>query len=427
MTKKHTRSAELFTRALSVSPGGVHSPVRASRHTGSTPLFIRAAHGTQLIDADDNAYTDYCMAFGPLILGHANETVAAAAHAALDDGWSYGTAEPYSLELAELITGKVAWAQQLRFVNSGTEAVMSALRLARAATGRNRILKFAGCYHGHADAMLIAAGSGLVGTADSAGVTEGVAADTLVADLDNLQQVQAAFAAYGSELAAVIIEPLPANHGLLPQRREFLQEIAALCRQHGSLLIFDEVISGFRIGFGGCAEAFGITPDLVCWGKIIGGGFPVGAYAGTTEIMRHIAPAGDVYQAGTLSANPLAMRAGLATLSALTDGTTYRQLEKLGAMLEAGIAAIDHMSITREASLFWLQPGLQTDPDQPARRPADIAAEHDANFPAFHAHMLDAGVYLPPSPWEVSFLSSAHTESDIQHLLQSIADFQPGH
>jgi glutamate-1-semialdehyde 2,1-aminomutase len=418
------RSAELFRRALAVSPGGVHSPVRAFGHANGTPLFMQSANGARLTDVDGNSYVDYCMAFGPLILGHAHEAVAAAAREALDDGWSYGTAEPYSLELAELISTKIPWAEKIRFVNSGTEAVMSALRLARAATGRHRVLKFAGCYHGHADAMLVAAGSGLAGTAGSAGIPPAVVADTLVVELDNVDQMQAAFAQHGPELAAAIIEPLPANHGLLPQRKALLAELAELCREHGSLLIFDEVISGFRTCFGGCAEQFGIEPDIVSWGKIIGGGFPVGAYAGRSALMQRIAPTGDVYQAGTLSANPLAMRAGLATLTALVDGQSYALLDRLGAELEQGIAAIEGVGITRQASLFWLQPGSASAGDQPARCPANIPASIEQTFPDFYSHLLEAGVYLPPSPWETAFISTAHTSADIRQLIAAVGSFR---
>lgn len=407
------RSADYFKRALRVTPGGVHSPVRSFKNVDNHPLFMEAAAGTAIHDADGQCYTDYCMAFGPLILGHRDPQVAAAVHEAVDNGWSYGTAERWSLELAELINSYIPWAQQIRFVNSGTEAVMSALRVARAATGRSLVLKFAGCYHGHSDAMLIAAGSGMVGVPASDGVTPGTAADTLIINLNDTAALQDIFTRHGDRIAAVIIEPLPANNGLLPQPREFLQAVAAQCRAHGSLLIFDEVISGFRCGFGGYSAQLGIQPDLLTWGKIIGGGFPVGAFAGGTKLMQRVAPAGAVYQAGTLSANPVAMRAGLATLHKLVNGDVYQHLERLGTLLDAGLAEQKHLAFTRHNSLFWLRPKA-TD--------AGVITER---FAEFFKHMLAAGIYLPPSPHEVAFLSAAHNDSHIAHLIEAARSWQP--
>ena len=285
-------SEQLFTRARRVSPGGVHSPVRAFRGVGGTPRFMIGGRGACLRDVDGREYLDFCMAFGPLILGHADPQVRAAAEAALARGWSLGTAEPYSLELAELITGRIPWIESIRFVNSGTEAVMSALRVARGATQRSRILKFEGCYHGHTDSMLLRAGSGLAEAPlpDSAGLAPEVVQETLVAPLDDLEALEQLFARRGPELAAAIIEPLPANYGLLPQRQQFLEALARLTRAHGALLIFDEVISGFRVGFQGYAGLSGIRPDLVTYGKVIGGGFPVGAYGGRRDLMELVAP-----------------------------------------------------------------------------------------------------------------------------------------
>ncbi len=312
------RSEDLFARARRVSPGGVHSPVRAFKGVGGTPRFMTGGRGSLITDVDGNDLTDYCMAFGPLILGHGNAAVRTASIAAIERGWSLGTAEPYSLELAELITRSIPWVQSVRFVNSGTEAVMSALRVARGATGRDKILKFDGCYHGHTDAMLIRSGSGLAeaATPDSAGLDHATLGGTVVAPLDDEAALEPIFDRLGAQIAAAIIEPLPANYGLLPQRREYLQRLAELCRKHGALLIFDEVISGFRLGFQGFAGVHGIEPDLVTYGKVIGGGFPVGAYGGKRQYMELVAPVGPVYQAGTLSANPVAMSAGLATLRA---------------------------------------------------------------------------------------------------------------
>lgn len=408
--------AELYRRASAVTPGGVHSPVRAFRHVGGRPFFTRRAQGAWLEDSEGRRLLDFCMAFGPLILGHAPAAVAEEVQRALRDGWSYGTAEPWSLELAELISARVPWAESVRFVNSGTEAVMSALRLARGATGRHKLLKFAGCYHGHADAMLIRAGSGLAGagTADGAGVPPGVAADTLVAPLDDPEALEALFRRHGSELAAAIIEPLPANHGLLPQRPEFLRQLRDLCSRHDALLVFDEVITGFRLAFGGFAQVSGIVPDLVTYGKIIGGGFPVGAFAGPRDLMGHLAPVGPVYQAGTLSANPVAMRAGLATLRALADGGAYDTLERLGAALEQGARAAG-LHVQRVGSLFWL-PGAAA-LDATLRTPDAVTAQLTAGFADLFHRCLAGGVYLPPSPFEVGFLSLAHDAGDVGRLL----------
>jgi glutamate-1-semialdehyde 2,1-aminomutase len=414
-----SRSADFYARARAVTPGGVHSPVRAFGRVGGTPLFIRSAQGSRIEDVDDRWYTDFCMAFGPMILGHTHPAVLDAVTAAAAGGWSFGTAEPCSLALSELICSRLPWVENLRFVNSGTEAVMSALRLARAATGRSLILKFDGCYHGHADAMLIRAGSGLAGVADSAGVPAGVAADTIVAQLDDIPGLEGLFAARGVDIAAAIIEPLPANHGLLPQRQEFLDALAWQCQQHGALLIFDEVISGFRTAFGGMAEITGIRPDLVTYGKIIGGGFPVGAYAGRREIMQLVAPLGPVYQAGTLSANPVAMAAGLATLERLVDGTAYLALEDNGCLLERLVQDIPGLRLQRVGSLFWLVLDEQ-DSGELIRSPARFPASSEARFArTFHA-LLAEGIYLPPSPWEVAFLSTAHSEEDIHALAAAL-------
>jgi glutamate-1-semialdehyde 2,1-aminomutase len=383
---------------------------------------MRAAAGAHLVDVDGQRYLDFCMAFGPLILGHGNAAVRAAASAALADGWSFGTAEPYSLELAEFITQRIPWVESLRFVNSGTEAVMSALRVARAATGRNKILKFEGCYHGHTDSMLLRAGSGLAEApvADSAGIGADAAAQTVVAPLDDPAALQELFAREGPQLAAAIIEPLPANYGLLPQRQEFLELLASLCQQHGALLIFDEVISGFRIGFQGYAGFCGIRPDLVTYGKIIGGGFPVGAYGGRRELMELVAPAGPVYQAGTLSANPLAMRAGLAALQQLADGGVYQKLDLLGAELERQLADIDGLRLQRFQSLFWITlsrlPRAHTVMRSIRHVPADAGSCFSS---AFHA-LLQRGIYLAPSAFEVGFLSDAHDSGHVAELAAAL-------
>ena len=415
-------SEELFARARRVSPGGVHSPVRAFRGVGGTPRFMLGGAGARLRGVDGRDYLDFCMAFGPLILGHADPEVRAAAEAALARGWSLGTAEPYSLALAEFITARVPWAESIRFVNSGTEAVMSALRVARAATGRAHILKFAGCYHGHADSMLLRAGSGLAEAPlpDSAGLAPDVVDYTRVAALDDESALEQLFARHGAQLAAVIIEPLPANHGLLPQRLAFLHKLATLARAHGALLIFDEVISGFRLTFQGYAGLCGIRPDLVTYGKVIGGGFPVGAYAGRRELMELVAPLGPVYQAGTLSANPLAMCAGLATLQRLADGSVYAQLEILGQQLEHALAGLPNLSVQRVGSIFWLVGSRIRRPATPIRAPHSLPADAGEFFaPLFHA-LLDEGIYLAPSAFEVGFLSAAHSAQHVEQLAEAL-------
>jgi glutamate-1-semialdehyde 2,1-aminomutase len=410
-----TVSERLFARAKQVSPGGVHSPVRAFKGVGGTPRFMTGGQGAHLRDVDGREILDFCMAFGPLILGHGNATVRAAAVAAIERGWSLGTVEPYSLALAEFITQRIPWVQSIRFVNSGTEAVMSALRVARGATGRDKILKFDGCYHGHTDAMLIRSGSGLAEAAepDSAGLDQATLGSTLVVPLNNEAALEAAFARHGSQIAGAIIEPLPANYGLLPQRLEYLQTLAKLCRKHSVLLILDEVISGFRVGFQGCAGLYGIEPDLVTYGKVIGGGFPVGAYGGKRQYMELVAPAGPVYQAGTLSANPVAMCAGLATLEQLADGALYAQLHALGTHLEQAVGSIPGVSVQRVGSVFW--PYLAQSAT-PLRSLADLKARPAAPFgPVFH-RLLDAGIYLAPSAFEVGFLSAAHTKAHVEQL-----------
>ena len=422
----HANSEKLFARALRVCPGGVHSPVRAFRGVGGTPRFMVGGAGALLRDVDGGDYVDFCMAFGPLILGHADGGVRAAAQAALERGWSLGTAEPYSLELAELIASRIPWVQSIRFVNSGTEAVMSALRVARAATGRSKILKFEGCYHGHADSMLLRAGSGLAEASvpDSAGLAPGVVQETLVAPLDDADALEALFARHRGQIAAAIIEPLPANYGLLPQRPQFLRSLAAITRAHGALLVFDEVISGFRVGFQGYAGLSGVYPDLVTYGKVIGGGFPVGAYGGRRDLMERVAPAGPVYQAGTLSANPLAMCAGLASLQRLADGSVYQRLEALGMYLERAIAALGPqphaLALQRAGSIFWLVGSHSGTPAIPIRTMHDFPVDAAATFaPLFHA-LLERGVYLAPSAFEVGFLSAAHTEEHIDRLADGL-------
>ncbi len=424
-----TRSEELYARALKVAPGGVHSPVRAFRSVGGTPVFMTGGQGARLRDVDGREYLDFCMAFGPMILGHGNPAVRESVIEALGRGWSLGTAEPYSLELAEYITSRIPWVENLRFVNSGTEAVMSALRVARAATGRSKILKFEGCYHGHADAMLLRAGSGLADAPlpDSAGLGALAASETIVAPLDDEAALEAVFDHHGKQIACVIIEPLPANYGLLPQRSEFLRRLAQLAQQHGALVIFDEVISGFRVGFQGYAPLAGVTPDLVTYGKIIGGGFPVGAYGGRRDLMQLVAPVGPVYQAGTLSANPVAMCAGLAMLRALSDGSVYAQLEARGAQLEHELESVPGLIVQRKGSVFWLclagaaGAARRRGAGNPLlRSPAQYPEGCAQRYVAIYHPLLARGIYLAPSAFEVGFICAAHSSADITGLATAI-------
>jgi len=414
-------SEDLYKRAKKVTPGGVHSPVRSLQSVNGHPIFFDSAHGAELIDVEGKPYVDFCMSFGPLILGHANPDVHRAASSALDAGWSYGAAETASLELAELITGSIPWVESIRFVNSGTEAVMSALRLARAATGRNKVVKFAGCYHGHTDAMLIDSGSGLAETASasSEGITPGVKQDTLVAPLNDLPALQQLFTDHGDDIACVIIEPVPANYGLLPQTDEFIKEIRALCDRYSALLIFDEVITGFRLGFQGYAAVVEVMPDLVTYGKVIGGGFPVGAFGGKREIMELIAPAGPVYQAGTLSANPVAMKAGLATLQQLLGGEVYNELNEKAALLRELIGGA--IGIQQAGSLFWVY--ADTPAGTTIRNINEIPDAAIGRYPALFRSALDNGVYLPPSAYEVGFLSAAHNDQQLQLLADTVHQY----
>ncbi|MBS1958053.1 MAG: glutamate-1-semialdehyde 2,1-aminomutase [Bdellovibrionales bacterium] len=427
MQSRSTQKSEVyFGRAKRVAPGGVHSPVRGFRGVGGTPRFIESAQGVCLKDADGNEYIDYCLSWGPLLFGHQDPEIAEAVKSALARGWSYGTAERYSLEFAEELIASLPFVDQIRFVNSGTEAVMSALRVARGFTKRDLILKFDGCYHGHADGLLVRAGSGLAEMAspDSAGISAKTASETIVCPLDDEAALKSAFEAHGKDLAAVIIEPLPANNGLLIQRTEFLRLIESLCKKHGTLLILDEVISGFRVALGGMAELTGIKPDLVTYGKIIGGGFPVGAYGGRHELMQMVAPAGPVYQAGTLSANPVAMAAGHAMLKKINRENPYARLAETGAKMVADIQKIADaklpfpMQVQGFGSISWIV--CNAPKGTPVRRIEQIPAEQKPYYAKIFHGLLDRGVYLAPSGYEVAFLSTAHTERNIDFTLNAI-------
>jgi glutamate-1-semialdehyde 2,1-aminomutase len=421
--QSHPRSEQLYERATRVIPGGVNSPVRAFRAVGGTPLFFVSGRGAHLTDADGREYLDLVCSWGPLILGHAHPAVVEAVTRACRQGTTFGAPCPAEVELADRVIASYPGIEQVRLVSSGTEAVMSAVRLARAFTGRDLIVKFSGCYHGHADHLLVAAGSGLAtfGRPSSAGVPEAFTACTRVLPLDDEGAVDELFAREGERIAAVIIEPLPANHGLLPQRPEFLERLRSLTRERGALLIFDEVISGFRLARGGAAEESGIVPDLATFGKVIGGGMPVGAFAGPARIMARLAPDGDTYQAGTLSGNPVAMASGIATLDVLTAGNGWERLESLGAELEQLLRPVLReapfpVHLVRAGSLFWLSLHEGGAPRTAAALPRQALERFAA---LFHA-MLAEGIYLPPSAYEACFLSLAHTSADLERLAQSL-------
>lgn len=414
----------LFNKSLKLVPGGVHSPVRSFKGLHTTPRFFKNAEGAYIYDVENNKYIDFCMSFGPLILGHKNPTVEKALHEALSRGWSYGACEPYSLELAEYLLSRLPHLEQIRFVNSGTEAVMTAIRLARGVTSRSKIIKFNGCYHGHVDSMLIKAGSGLAGeaTASSAGIPIGVTEDTLILELGDREGIKNCFAKYPDQIAAIIIEPLPANNGLLIQPLEFLEFLRKITQENKTLLIFDEVISGFRVAFGGMAQVTGIKPDIVTLGKIIGGGLPVGAIGASRYIMEHLAPLGKVYQAGTLSANPLAMVGGLETLKQLTK-ENYIQIEiqtkKIIQILSHWLEHYNHgqfsmFQISHYSSLFWIV--SKKNISQISEIPSDLTQ----NFNNLFEVLLNRGIYLAPNAYEVGFISLAHDNLVIQDLKKKL-------
>jgi len=415
MTPRSLSSAA-FAEAKRFIPGGVNSPVRAFRGVGGDPFFVQRAKGSHIWDVDGNELIDYVGTWGPAILGHAPEVVIAAIHETAPSGVSFGIPNPLEVEMARLICDWVPSIEKVRMVNSGTEATMSALRLARGFTGRDKVIKFDGCYHGHVDSLLVKAGSGALthGEPDSAGVPRAFADLTISLPFNDLEALRAVFSREGREIAAVILEPIPANAGLYFPQPGFLEELRRLCTEHGTLLIFDEVMTGFRVARGGAQELYGITPDLTALGKVIGGGLPVGAFGGRADIMDRLSPDGPVYQAGTLSGNPLAMAAGLAQLRELERVNGWARLEQLGVALEEGIRTTLkrpelEMAFHRVGSMFCLffAPG-------PILNLADAQRSNRAAFARFFHASLDAGVYFAPSQFETGFISLAHTEKDIE-------------
>ncbi|MGB9179087.1 MAG: glutamate-1-semialdehyde 2,1-aminomutase [Pyrinomonadaceae bacterium] len=418
--EKQDHSSELFARAVELIPGGVNSPVRAFRGVGGTPRFIKSAQGASVTDVDGRTYVDYVGSWGPMILGHADKEVVEALREALARGTSYGAPTELEIEVAEEIVAAVPSVEMVRMVNSGTEATMSAIRLARGVTGRNKLIKFEGCYHGHGDSLLVKAGSGVatLGLPDSPGVPASVAQNTLTVPYNDAAALEKVFDEH-EDIAAVIIEPVVGNMGCVPPRVGFLQKVRELTKTHGALLIFDEVMTGFRLARGGAQELYNVMPDITTLGKIIGGGLPVGAYGASREIMNHIAPAGPIYQAGTLSGNPLAMTAGLTTLKRLRDKSVYEKLERAGQRLcdgmseaarEAGIETVTNRVGSMWTTFFTNEPVYDW----------TTASKSDRNhFSRFFHAMLGEGIYLAPSQFEAGFISTAHTDPLIERTIEA--------
>ena len=427
-TIKTTKSQEIFSAAQNLMPGGVNSPVRAFKSVGGQPIVFDRVKGAYIWDVDGNEYIDYVGTWGPAICGHANPEVIAALHSALEKGTSFGA--PCALEnvLAEMVIDAVPSIEMVRFVNSGTEACMAVLRLMRAFTKRDKIIKFEGCYHGHADMFLVKAGSGVatLGLPDSPGVPKSVTGDTLTAPFNDLEAVKGLFEEHRGEIAGVILEPVVGNSGFVPPDAGFLEGLREITTEHGALLVFDEVMTGFRISYGGAQEKFGVTPDLTTLGKIIGGGLPVGAYGGRRDIMSMVAPAGPMYQAGTLSGNPLAMTAGIKTLELLQKPGTYDYLERITKKLADGLVEVARETghaacggnISGMFGMFFT--------NGPVHNYEDAKASDTAKFGRFHRGMLEHGIYLAPSQFEAGFTSIAHTEKDIERTLQAAREVMSG-
>lgn len=415
------RSAELYEKAQGIMPGGVNSPVRAFKSVGGQPVFIKRGEGARMFDEDGNSYIDYVCSWGPLILGHAHPAVVEAVRSAAQNGTTFGAPTAAEVRLAEMIVNAVPSIEMVRLVNSGTEALMSAIRVARGYTGRSKIIKFEGCYHGHSDGLLAKAGSGVTtfGLPDSAGVPESVTSDTLVLPYNDLDVVRDTLRAMPDEVACIVIEPIAGNMGVVPPRPRYLQGLRTLCDEFGVVLIFDEVITGFRVAYGGAQELYGITPDMTTLGKIIGGGLPVGAYGGKKEIMEMVAPLGPVYQAGTLSGNPLAVSAGIAVLELLSEPGFYETLQHRASALETGLlkAAADagiraHAnSVGSMMTIFFA--------DDPVHDYASAKKSNTARYASFFHGMLQKGVYFAPSQFEAAFVSCAHSHEDIQYTIDA--------
>jgi glutamate-1-semialdehyde 2,1-aminomutase len=419
------KSAALYERAKTYFPGGVNSPVRAFKSVYGTPLFIDKGDGSHIWDADGNEFIDFCCSWGPLILGHNHPSVREKVIEVMQKGMSFGAPTALENELAELILSNNRFIEKIRFVSSGTEAVMSAIRLARGYTKRDKILKFEGCYHGHTDALLVKAGSGLVtfGETSSAGVPKAFADETIVISLNDKKALQQAFNEFKDQIAAVIIEPVPANNGLLLQTQEYLEYLRQICTQNGTMLIFDEVISGFRVGFEGAAAYYNIQPDIITYGKIIGGGLPVGAYGASAEVMNHISPVGSVYQAGTLSGNPVAMAAGIAQLSELLQSGFYDELHAKTAGFVKDIQEFVaergyEFKVFTIGSIFWFAFTDKTS----ISAAEEIDPASMLKFKELHRELINRGIYLGPSGYEVGFISAAHTKADLETTKTAIFD-----
>ena len=417
----NSKSQQLFEKAKVLMPGGVNSPVRAFKSVGGTPVFMKSGKGAYITDEDGNTYIDYCCSWGPLILGHANDNIEKAIIETVKNGTSFGAPTALENELAALIISNHSYIEKIRFVSSGTEAVMSALRLARGVTGKSKIVKFEGCYHGHVDSLLVKAGSGLItfGESTSAGVPESFANETIVLPLNDEEAIESTLENLHKEIAAIIIEPIPANNGLLLQSHKFLLHLRELCTKYNVLLIFDEVISGFRVGFEGAAGLYKIQPDIITFGKIIGGGMPVGAYAASNEIMNHISPLGNVYQAGTLSGNPVAMSAGIAQLTACLEPHFYQNLQHKTDRLVDGIKQHIHakgyeITFYNIGSIFWFAFSDMAH----LNRADQINAGKMTLFAKVYHYLLENGIYFGPSGYEVGFVSAAHHEEDIDKTIK---------
>ena len=423
---KRQKSEKLFNRAVELMPGGVNSPVRAFGSVGGNPLYIKRGNGAYIFDADGNHYLDFCASWGPLILGHSHPEVVEAVQKAAGDGLSFGTCSKREVKMAELLQSAIPSMKMMRMVNSGTEATMTALRLARGFTGRSKILKFEGCYHGHADYLLVSAGSGLLthGISTSSGIPESAVADVLVAPYNDIEAVDAIFAEYGNDIAAVIVEPVAGNMGLVMPVPNFLDRLRKVTEKNGALLIFDEVITGFRFGATSYGNIIGIEPDLTTLGKIIGGGMPIGAIGGKAEIMKKLAPLGPVYQGGTLSGNPVALAAGIATIETLQKENPYRKIAELAEKLATSVNLIAEkknikMHCAVEAGLFTL---FFTD-QNPLTNLQQVKQCDTAEFAQYHSAMLDRGVYLSPSQFELGFVSAVHTEADINLFIEQFQEY----